>query len=227
MSEPDTGISSPEIRRLRLADQVYEILRARILARQLQPGQRLSVPKLADELGLSRSPVREAVQRLVAEGLGTEQMHRGAVVAGIEAGEVGDMYELRSVLEGLAARRAATRTTPALVTELTGLLEEHAAAITAQAEADIVRADLRFHSRILQAADSSHLTRALGPILGRANLAMLAGDLSTWPKQAVREHRSVLTAIASGDPAAAEKAARRHIELVAERLERRLRKGHQ
>jgi DNA-binding GntR family transcriptional regulator len=218
----DPGRRVVGIQRQRLADQAYEILRARILERELQPGQRLSVPQLAGELGLSRSPVREAVQRLVAEGLGVEQVHRGAVVAGFGADEVDEMYELRAVLEGLSARRAAARVAPGLVSDLTALLTDHSKAIKFGSEPDIVRADLRFHSRILEAADSLHLSRALTPIIGRANLAMLAGDLRAWPKEAVREHRRVLQAIKAGDESAAEESARLHIELVQQRLRRRL-----
>lgn len=221
----DVPAEVPKIQRQRLADQAYAVLRTRILERELLPGQRLSVPQLAVELGLSRSPVREAVQRLVAEGLGIEQMHRGAVVAGVEAGDLEEMYEVRAVLEGLSARRAAAHVNPELVADLNDLLDQHAAAIDAKSEPDIIRADLRFHDRILAASGSGHLSRALSPILGRANLAMLAGDLSSWPRDAVQEHRAVLDAIATGDQEAAEANARLHIRLVNRRLQARL--GHE
>jgi DNA-binding GntR family transcriptional regulator len=218
--EPTTPL--PPIQRERLADQAYEVIRQRILRRELQPGQRLSVPQLAAELGLSRSPVREAVQRLVAEGLGVEQVHRGAVVAGVEVSELDEIYEVRALLEGLAARRAAQQTNPELVAELAELLTQHAAALERGSEPDIIRADLAFHARILDAAGSGYLSRVLNPILGRANLAMLAGDLTTWPADAIGEHRAVLDAVREGDGDASEAAARDHVEKVHERLRRRL-----
>ncbi len=93
----------PVISRQRLADQVYAVLRGQILARELVPGDHLSVPVLAESLGLSRSPVREAVQRLVVEGLAVEEFHRGARVAGVDADDLADVYAVRGVLEGLAA----------------------------------------------------------------------------------------------------------------------------
>lgn len=220
----DPSVPVPGIQRQRLADQVYDVLRSRILERQLLPGERLSVPKLAVELGLSRSPVREAVQRLVAEGLGVEQIHRGAAVASVEPAELDEMYEIRSLLEGLAARRAAVLVGTTLVADLDALLTEHAAAIDARSEPDIIRADLGFHARILEASGSDYLSHVLGPILGRANLAMLAGDLASWPKEAVEEHRAILNAITAGDQKAAERNARRHIEQVHRRLLGRLRK---
>jgi DNA-binding GntR family transcriptional regulator len=212
----------PPIQRQRLADQAYDVLREQILRRELQPGQRLSVPRIATELGLSRSPVREAVQRLVSEGLGVEQVHRGAVVAGVDPRELDEMYEIRARLEGLAARRAAARSDSALVADLGDLLERHVAAIEQQSEPEIIRADLAFHARVLEAADSGHLTRVLNPILGRANLAMLAGDLRVWPLDAVVEHRAVLEGIAAGNQDLAEAAARSHVEKVHDRLGSRL-----
>lgn len=206
----------------RLADQAYEVLRNRVLARRLLPGDRLSVPRLAADLGLSRSPVREAVQRLVAEGLGVEQVHRGAVVADLTLDDLAQVYAVREVLEGLAARLAATRKADDLVADLRTLVAEHADAVASGSEADVIRADLRFHGRILEASGNPSLQSALGPILGRVQIAMLAGDLQAWPKAAVTEHRRILSAIAAGDEARAEAAAREHVVLVRDRLHRRL-----
>jgi DNA-binding GntR family transcriptional regulator len=90
----------------RIADTVDEKLCNAIFARTLQPGTRLSVPALAAELGVSRSPVREAVLRLTQERLAREEPRRGAVVAHIGPRELTALYEVREVLEGLAARLA-------------------------------------------------------------------------------------------------------------------------
>ncbi|WP_162260844.1 GntR family transcriptional regulator [Nocardioides sp. Soil805] len=202
------------ISRQRLADQVYAVLRGQILARELVPGDHLSVPVLAETLGLSRSPVREAVQRLVVEGLAVEEFHRGARVAGVDATDLADVYAVRGVLEGLAARLAAGRRDAALLTVLRASVAEHGAAIKAGDEQAIIAADQAFHQAVLDAARNEHLTRALGPLLGRAQVAMLSGDLSRWPRKALAEHRAILAAIRMGDAEAAQAAASAHVQAV-------------
>jgi DNA-binding GntR family transcriptional regulator len=204
----------PLISRQRLADQVYDLLRGRILDRSLVPGDRLSVPLLASELELSRSPVREAVQRLVVEGLAEEQLHRGARVAGVDAADLADVFAVRQTLEGLAASLAVAGDTTGLVTVLRTSIADHTAAIAADDEKAILAADQAFHQALLSAAHNPHLDRALGPLLGRAQVAMLSGDLSRWPRKALAEHKAILAAIRAGDPAAADLAARAHVAAV-------------
>lgn len=207
----------PLISRQRLADQVYDVLRGRILDRSLVPGDRLSVPLLASELRLSRSPVREAVQRLVVEGLAEEQLHRGARVAGVDAADLVDVFAVREALEGLAASLAAGQDTGTLVATLRASIAAHTAAIAADDEQAIIAADRAFHQALLTAARNRHLDRALGPLLGRAQVAMLSGDLSRWPRKALAEHKTILAAIRAGDPGAADKAARDHVAAVLDR----------
>ena len=90
-----------------LADRAYRELSQAIVSRGLEPGTRLSVPELARQLGVSRSPVREAVQRLIYDGLAEDRGRRGAVVARIEPDDFLSLLELRELLEGFAAGRAA------------------------------------------------------------------------------------------------------------------------
>lgn len=95
--------------RSRLADAVYERLRQAIFAGEIAPGSRLSIPGLAGRLGVSRSPVREAVLRLVRDGLAVDQPRRGVALIVLDAQNLLPVYEVRAVLEGLAARAAAAR----------------------------------------------------------------------------------------------------------------------
>lgn len=207
----------PLISRQRLADQVYDVLRGRILDRSLVPGDRLSVPLLASELELSRSPVREAVQRLVVEGLAEEHVHRGARVAGVDAADLADVFAVRGTLEGLAASLAAAGDTEGLVAALRASIADHSAAIAADDEQAILAADRAFHNALLAAAHNPHLDRALGPLLGRAQVAMLSGDLSSWPRKALAEHKAILAAVRAGDADAAGRAARDHVAAVLSR----------
>ena len=167
-----------EIHRSRLADQVYELLKDRILTRQLAPGQRLSVPAIAGELSLSRSPVREAVQRLVQESLATERPHQGAVVASADLHSLVDLYQVRAALEGLSAELAVEAHDARLIGDLAGVHDEHRLAYDGGSHADVIRADMRFHIRILDATANPELVRVLEPVLQRMSLAMLAGDHS-------------------------------------------------
>src|SRR2546430_3105144 len=108
-----------------LAGRAHDELRTRILDGALAPGTALSVPALATDLGMSRSPVREAVQRLIHDGLATHVAHRGAEVARVDAGELNQLYVVKEPLEGLAARRATERLTLDGERRLRELLAEH------------------------------------------------------------------------------------------------------
>lgn len=206
------------IKRERLVDQVYEILRGRILSRDLVAGQRLSVPSLADELGTSRSPIREAVQRLVIEGLAWEKPNHGAVVASPDRQMLVDLYQVRAPLEGLAAALTASAVTPASVQALTDSLTAHRAAFEARDTEGVLRADMNFHLCIAQSSGNAELNRVLAPIYQRMTLGMLAGRPEAWPAKAIREHEAILDAIRSGDAPRARAKAERHVLLVRERL---------
>jgi DNA-binding GntR family transcriptional regulator len=210
----ETVDEQPSTPRQRLADHVYDVLRGRILARSLLPGDRLSVPLLAAELELSRSPVREAVQRLVVEGLAEEEINRGARVAGVDDADLADVFAVRAVLEGLAASLAATGDTTDLVAVLRASIAHHHDAVRADDEQAVIAIDQAFHQALLEAARNPHLERALGPLLGRAQVALLPDDQSRWPGATLAEHEAIYAAIREGDAPAAERAARDHVAAV-------------
>ncbi|MGP4111493.1 GntR family transcriptional regulator [Streptomyces sp. 4N509B] len=212
---------SKTIHRSRLADQAYELIKDRILSRQLLPGQRLSVPALAQELNLSRSPIREAVQRLVQEGLSTERPHQGAVVASADLSALVDLYQVRAELEGLSAELAATRGDAELAASLERIHADHRTAYETNAAAEVIRADTAFHARVLAASGNPELVRILQPVLQRMSLAMVAGGES-WPAHALTEHQAVLDAIRAGDGALARARMTDHVARVRERLLSRL-----
>lgn len=208
-------------RRPRAADDIYDRLRAAILERRLAAGTRLSVPRLAEEMGFSRSPVREAVQRLVQAGLATEEAHRGAVVAALDVASVLSLYELRESLEGLAARLACERATPDELNELGALLGEHARALHHQAHDRHVALDMAFHARIRAAARNEHLQAALEEVQDKIALAMLSAD-SSWHQQALSEHQAIFAAIRQGPPETAEAVARAHVSRIRHSLATRI-----
>lgn len=204
--------SLPE--RPRVADHVYARLRDALLSGQLPPGGRLSVPSIAEQFRVSRSPVREAVQRLVQEGLATEEPHRGAVVTQVRPDELIPLYEVREVLEGLAVRLAAERATGEERAAMQANLQQHVEAVERGDLQQHIVFDLRFHALTREAARNSELSASLDRVQSRIMIAMLSGDSATWPKQAIVEHRRILDAILAGNPDEAEAAARAHVARV-------------
>ncbi|AXK31864.1 GntR family transcriptional regulator [Streptomyces armeniacus] len=195
----------------RVADRVHHELREQIIAGDFPAGARLSVPALAERLGVSRSPVREAIVRLVHERLAREEPRRGAVVADVSHKALIAIYEVREVLEGLATRLAVENAGQRLIRTLVDVLREHEHAVSAVDLATASEADMTFHRLIREAADNAEVVRMLDDVQTQVRLAMRTTQVTGGPKLAVADHRAILTAMEAGDPAAAENAARAHI----------------
>lgn len=205
------GANEKAVTRTRVADAVYERLREMIFSGALPPGARLSVPALAEQLDVSRSPVRDAVLRLAQERMAREEPRRGAVVASVGIAELVSIYEVREVLEGLVARLAVENAGRKLVRALREALDEHEAAMRAADLAASTEADVRFHRLLREAAGNPEAVRMLDEVQTQVRLAMRTTTVTAGPRQAVDDHRAILTAIETGDALAAEQAARAHI----------------
>lgn len=206
-----------------LSELAYERIRAAILSGALAPGDRLSVPALARQLEVSRSPVREALVRIERDGLATSSQHKGAVVASPDVRDLVRLYEVREVLEGLVARLAARSATSEDLAELEQRLEQHRAVIAGgetdeDGLAQHVGADLEFHRRLLAAATPHPVTELLAELADRISLARFSTATRTGnPALAVRQHSDILSAIRSGNADDAERLARAHVRDVRER----------
>ncbi len=208
-----------------LADRAYRQLSRAILRNQLAAGTPLSVPELAQRLNISRSPVREAVQRLIYDGLAANVPHRGAIVSEIKPDDFRGLLEVREVLEGLAARLATVRATDDDLRSLREVLDEHARVSTGD-EAANVELDTRFHSIIREMAGNDELSTILGRIQGRAHLSRF----TLWrakrnTSDALAEHRAIFAAMAARDADGAEQAARQHISNLLARVDEATRAG--
>jgi DNA-binding GntR family transcriptional regulator len=223
MTQTAAVVSDPG--RIRAADRVYDELQTAVLAGELPPGARLSVPRLAVRFGVSRSPVREAVQRLVQDGLATEAPHRGGVVATVTAAELIPLYEVREVLEGLAARLAARHASRNDLAQLHAELLAHERAVERGDIRAHIEHDIAFHARLRQAAGNAELSSALHRIQGKVTLAMLTADHTRWPAKAIAEHRAILDGIIAADAGMAEKVARAHIARIREDIA--IQQGHE
>lgn len=195
-----------------VVDQVYAVVRRRILDGDLPGGARLRQEALADELGVSRTPLREALRRLAAEGLVEFHPNRGAQVVELTEDAMRSAYEARLVLEPAAARLAARRRPRA---ELAAMRE----AIDAEREApdaqSAYRASRAFHLALVRACGNEHLIRSAEAlwVLGVAQ-AIYERQAGTHDliETDVDEHRAIARAIEDGEAALAERLVRRHIE---------------
>jgi DNA-binding GntR family transcriptional regulator len=198
----------------------YESIREAILTGRYAPGQRLLPDDLARELGTSRMPVREALQRLEVAGLVSITPHRGAVVNELSKQDIVEIYHIRAVLEGLAARLAAPHLTPGDYERLNALIKEMSVAASAGPDLDqVLRVNRDFHEIVWRGAHAPRLHELLQNLYIASqrfrNLSvLLPGRLS----QIVAEHRRIAHALAAGDPAVAERFANEHHENTAKRL---------
>jgi GntR family transcriptional regulator, vanillate catabolism transcriptional regulator len=207
-------------------------IREMILRGSLKPGQRVAEAPLAEVLGMSRTPVRQALPLLAQEGLLMEHETRGYVVRAFTAADIVDAIELRAVLEGLAARRVAERgASKALLRDLQACLEDGDALLRkrrVEESDEALYADMneRFHTLILQEAGSSILNAALErnsriPFAGAQALAFDKSNLDQMYDMlhyAHRQHHHIVDAIESGQAARAETLMREHAIAVKESI---------
>jgi DNA-binding GntR family transcriptional regulator len=195
-----------------LADRAYRGIRERIREGRLQPGARVTELALAFDLGMSRTPVREAMRRLQAEGLIVSCPPRGLALARPNRDEIEEIVALRATLEAAAARFAAIAATAEQIALLDRLCAEHAS-VPADDISRVMDANRTFHRAVACAAGNRHLLRALDGfsdsllLLGPSTLALPGRATEAWA-----EHRAIAAAIAARNPDAAEAAMRRHIE---------------
>ncbi|CAG4919357.1 unnamed protein product [Acidocella sp. C78] len=200
---------SPKRRRPSAAD-AYESLLKAIEEGALPPGARLREAELAQRFGISRTPVREALKRLEHQGLVVHTPHQGATVATLSDVQMSELYEMRAVLEGAAARMAAQHAAESDIALLAALIERDAALIGSPA--DLALNNRLFHRQILTASRNRYLHDMLESL--RLSLALLGGTslaVAGRAAKSVEEHRAILDRIAARDPDGAEAASRDHI----------------
>jgi DNA-binding GntR family transcriptional regulator len=200
------------LRRRRLVEEAAVSLRDAILDGRFLPGARLRQTDLADRLGISRTPIREALGRLQQEGL-VDLLHGGGVrVAVLDLNEAAELYDLREVLDGLAARLAAARATPAALGRLDRALKRMRQCLERQDANQWFGAHVSFHDEIFRASGHGRLGSFSG--LVRLSIQRFHPLLLKTPhrlEHAFREHREIRDAIVARDGERAERLARAHI----------------
>ena len=194
-----------------LYEEVAELLRQRIFARELEPGSWIDELKLAEEYGISRTPLREALKVLAAEGLVTMKVRRGAYVTEVSEKDLADVYHLLALLESDAAGVVAERATDAELAELQTL---HDALEAATGERDRFFAlNEQFHMRVLELARNRWREQMVADLrkvmkLNRHNSLLKTGRI----EESLAEHRAIVSALAERNAALAVQRMREHFQ---------------
>jgi DNA-binding GntR family transcriptional regulator len=207
------AINPDDLRTRSRADLVYGSLRDAIWEGRIGRGERLREEEIARTLGVSRTPVREALQRLQQRGLLVNRLGRGLTVAELSKREVIELYAMREILEGSAARFAAQHATAPEIEILYGLQRELSAAPDDALR--LVMLNRRFHQAIYDAAHNQYLTQTLDAL--HDSMALLHATTFRAPqrrRESDEEHRRIVAAIERHDADEAEAAAREHIRLA-------------
>ena len=193
-----------------LRDVVSDAIRDRIASGAHRPGERLVEDRLADELGVSRNPVREALRALEVEGYVELIPRRGAIVADLSPDVVAEIFEVRSALEALGARLAAERATPAQIRRLERLLDTSAQALERGDLRRMPGLNTRFHQLVLDMGGNALLGETMAPLRGRTQW-IFSRTVDERAAGSLDEHRGLAVAIAAGDGDAAAALAAAHV----------------
>lgn len=195
-------------------DLVQSRLREAIISGRFAPGQHLREAELVQELGVSRTPIREALRRLEHEKLVVNLPYRGVVVKELTVEEARSIYQVRATLEGLVARLACENRTPEMLSLLEESLRESEAALERAEPATLIQWTERFHETLYNASGNAYLTQLLREM--RSHIAL--ARLHIWSeagvtRRVIDDHRRIYQVISVGEPNAAEAAAILHITL--------------
>jgi DNA-binding GntR family transcriptional regulator len=192
-----------------LYEEVAELLRQRIFNRELAPGSWIDELKLAEEYGISRTPLREALKVLATEGLVTMKVRRGAYVTEVSERDLADVYHLLALLESDAAGVVATRATPSELKELQGLHNELEKAVANRER--FFEINEAFHMRLLEIADNRWRDQMVADLrkvmkLNRHNSLLKSGRI----EESLAEHAAIMQALTARDAEATAQRMREH-----------------
>lgn len=195
-----------------LRGKVFQQLENDILNGRYQTGESLIETRLSEELGVSRTPIREAIRQLELEGLVQSIPNKGAVVKGISAQDIEDIYTIRMMIEGLAARWAAEKITPEELGELKEAVEFEEFYTVKNDTNHLMKFDSRFHEIIFKASKSKPLMHTLSTFHHYVQRARNASfETPGRAAQVLEEHRAILQAIMEKDADKAERLTTEHV----------------
>lgn len=208
------------VQRKSTAAIVADQLRSAIMYGSLSPGSQMGEAELATRLGVSRGPLREAMQRLVQEGLLHSEPHRGLFVTSLEPEDVQDIYLARLAVERAACERIVRAHRVEGVAELTAAQVRIVSAAEGADPVDLTEADQEFHETLVRVSGSPRLQRMAQTLLveKRMCLTALQGKYSADAEALVQEHQGIVDAIESGDEALVVARLEAHMNDALERL---------
>ena len=197
-----------------LDQKVYQILKNMIMERKLLPGEKIRQEKLAQDLGISRTPLVAALKFLEHEKLVESKPRRGFFVRLFKIQEMVSIFELREVLEGLAARRAATLVTDSQIDQLQQFFRQFKQATEIKDYRSYSQEDRQFHNFVIQVGAKEFLRSILETynIISFSYQVLSSEGLVRSPNETMAEHLAVIEAICDRDPEAAEDLMRSHFK---------------
>ncbi len=200
-----------------LREMVYEELKMQILTGAIVPGTRMMEVELAKEIGVSRTPIREAIRKLEKEGLVTIEPRRGAYASQISTEDMVEILEVRQNMEGLAAFFAASRMSADQMAELKDVSTHYNDAVQSGNMEDMIRHDTRFHRIIVESCNNKVLVQMIEQLQEMVlRFRYIYYDNFRRAENMPEEHQLILDAIQSGDAEAARAAADVHIDRLKE-----------
>ncbi len=194
-----------------LADQAYEAIKNAIIGLDLKPGDAIVEDDLAEQIGISKTPVRQALARLEREGLVVRIPYKATYVADLDPADASDILELRAVLEGLAARSVVDVVDDGMLDRAEELLDAYDAAVLEGDLATAGRLGEEFHRLVSGASANRHVATMLETLnLQLERLRAMSGHHQDRAERSGREHRAILAALRDRDPEAVEQAFRNH-----------------
>lgn len=202
----------------KLSEQAYRILREMITNCRFQPGARLNIQQLARDMEISRTPLWEAVNRLIQEGLLLSIPNRGVFAAEITPAAALEIYTVRAMLEGLAARLAAGNIHPEAVARMERILDKQYEMVEKRDLIGYSRFDFEFHDAIVELSQNKFLQEMLDFIRGRTQPTRM--NFLLLLKVSYGDHRAILEALKARDGARAEKTIKAHVGRISRQLKK-------
>jgi GntR family transcriptional regulator, gluconate operon transcriptional repressor len=202
-----------------LAEDAADRIREQILSGGFSQGEHLVEAKIAEQLAISRGPVREAFKLLRAEGLLKEEPRRGTFVVSMSADDVRDIYGLRAALEGRAARTIARDRDPGALEKLGALADAIDAAVATGDPGAVSRADLAFHQGVCELSGNARIVEVFDRYVPTLRgLLRLDGDVLGSLNEVSRQHRPLVESIATGDEDEAARLFAEHAEVAGDQI---------
>jgi DNA-binding GntR family transcriptional regulator len=207
-------------------NSVYEYLFNAIRTGDIKPGQTLTERGLAEKIGVSRTPVREAIRKLEEQGIVTHEPHKGVKVITLSEEKVTQLYDVRELLEGLAARRLAEHPAPGKIEELRNFIERAEIEAVANNIKELAGINSEFHLALARLSGNVYLEAIMKMLQTQISLLMSASlSASGRPLQNIEEHKMLIDAIRSGDGEFAESIAKHHVRKAREHAMKKLAEG--